>query len=192
MVTNYSDPASDYSVVGSTIASSIDGAHQRRFENSEAPSSMLRTASSVSARDTLQRAPSSGAFSNAAAPPSSINMPLSSQELDFLHMLRNRPGNDYPEALEHWKATLVALTEKNKRRPPDSSRSSTHQYYYCVARPFYNEEESVPALSSFDAHMEAFEDIFDFPAGAGFELFGENSSATTAVCTHNSMPPQPR
>jgi hypothetical protein len=35
------------------------------------------------------------------------------------------------------------------------------------------------SFSTFDAHIEAFEDIFDFPAGIGFDLFGGSSLTAT-------------
>jgi hypothetical protein len=162
-VTNdYSQSSNGYNSSGSTTASSITGSNNQRFEDSQIRTARVAS-SSTSHHRHLGDTPSS-AFSR-VSPTTGVEMPLSSQELD---MLCTRPGNDYPEALEHWKATVVAMTDKSKSRWACAS-STTHHHHtteclvgssYC----YYGDDSStssvLPASSSFD--MDAF-DISDFP-----------------------------
>jgi hypothetical protein len=42
----------------------------------------------------------------------SIMVSLSPKEVEIVNMLRCRPGNDYPDTLNHWKESLVKMTEE--------------------------------------------------------------------------------
>jgi hypothetical protein len=160
--------------------------YQQRFEVSQDRSAEERNPHDSSARmhHSFGDAPSSAFYrvSRSAAVSSSLKMPLSSQELGFLDMLSTRPGNDYPEALEHWKATLVAMTEKSKPRwfcaAATNTNTNHHHTTECFTTgPSYNNNycddtsSVLPASSSFD--MDGF-DISDFPSDF---LLGEGNSA---------------
>lgn len=50
-------------------------------------------------------------------------VPLNRYEMDFLNVLRSRPGNDYPLALEKWKDQILALAEKVEKKAPEEALS---------------------------------------------------------------------